>query len=142
MTIRTVTVYLNEETGEAFYVDCPACHFFKNQVSDIGNQCRNMICKPPGNTIIKVPVTIQPPLSEERSSCPHDIIFHDENIGSYENPVIEPYVSCDNDNTGCGFSVLFCDDEGKKHDAHDWWVTSADFKRYEDMHRKHTDDQL
>jgi hypothetical protein len=31
--------------GTGFYVDCPECHFFKNAPSDVGNPCRNALCR-------------------------------------------------------------------------------------------------
>lgn len=132
MTERVITVYLDDETGEGFYVDCPACHFWKNVA--YGAACRNLHCTSTGVTV-KVPVTTQPPLT----GCNFDIIFHNENTGTDGAPVIEAYVSCNLEPSqgGCGFSVPFHDDEGTKHDAYDWWVTTDDVRRYEALHQAH-----
>lgn len=61
MADRVITVYLNEDTGEAYYVDCPACHFYKNTTA--GVPCRNTMCTSSGVTV-RVPVTIQPPIQD------------------------------------------------------------------------------
>ena len=72
------------------------------------------------------------------SNCEQDIIFNTENVGSYERPQLEARVSCNGaGRLDCGFSVQFSDDEGDCHHPHDFWVTGADVRRYEAMHRNH-----
>lgn len=76
-------------------------------------------------------------------TCPSDIIFHDSNRGTDFEPTLETRVACDLDprHGGCGFDVPFIDEDGDTFTPHDWWVTSADFRRYEVLHQQHAASQ-
>jgi hypothetical protein len=70
----------------------------------------------------------------------HDTIIADFNVGDDYEPIIQVRAMCNEpDATACGFDVPFCDDEGVTQTPGDWWVTGADMRRYEQMHKEHRD---
>lgn len=70
------------------------------------------------------------------TECQHDTIISDTNVGDDANVRVRVVVECDGKlATNCGFAIAHCDDEGREHDPHDWWVTAREMTTYSATHQ-------